>query len=140
MAAVLDHVLPGVGEQTGPCPMGGDRHRPVIARVGEQCRERSIERAEEVLALPHGLRRDPPPRRQTGQRSAAELEAGAGVAGGLTATRDTAQALTANYGKQPDNSDTGLGPTLVVGPHPVAGLPSISGIGRNWPVPSRFQM
>jgi DNA-cytosine methyltransferase len=30
--------------------------------------------------------------------------------------RDVAQSLTSNYGKQPDNSDTGLGPTLVVGP------------------------
>ncbi len=34
------------------------------------------------------------------------------VAATFSASRDVAQSLTANYGKQPDNSDTNLGPTL----------------------------
>lgn len=36
--------------------------------------------------------------------------------GGLVASRTVAPALTQNYGKQPDNSDTNLGPMLVASP------------------------
>jgi DNA (cytosine-5)-methyltransferase 1 len=52
----------------------------------------------------------------TTSQTAGSLKTGGGKPGqGYPAivTRDIAQALTSNYGKQPDNSDTNLGPTLV---------------------------
>jgi DNA (cytosine-5)-methyltransferase 1 len=56
-------------------------------------------RCAEVLFEREGVCGDTPPRRQAGQG----------------ATRSVAPSLTSNYGKQPDNSDTGLGPMLIAG-------------------------
>ncbi len=42
-------------------------------------------------------------------------------------TREVAGALTANYGKQPDSSDTGLGPNLVSNPIAIQHPPEIAG-------------
>lgn len=53
---------------------------------------------------------------QGGGRRGHRLDA-EGAAGGhlvQVPSRDVAQPVTASYGKQPDNSDTGLGPTLVM--------------------------
>jgi DNA (cytosine-5)-methyltransferase 1 len=82
-----------------------------------------------VLLERHSLSGHPPPRRETGQESAART--GFSVAGSVThgygaklgtdescqgsviSCRDIASAITSNYGKQPDNSDTALGPNLI---------------------------
>lgn len=53
--------------------------------------------AAEVLFEREGLRRNPPTRRKAGQGFA----------------RDVAPSIGANYGKQPDSSDTSLGPMLL---------------------------
>ena len=77
-----------------------------------------------VLFEWQGMRRDHPPRRETRQDVAGTLSARTEGGGGLgtdfdlsggvqVAARDVAGALTSNYGKQPDNSDTSLGPNLI---------------------------
>lgn len=80
-------------------------------------------RAAAVLLEPQGMRGDSPPRREPGKRAAPTIASrptgGGGLGtdfdldGGLIHCRDVAGAVTSNYGKQPDNSDTALGPNLV---------------------------
>jgi DNA (cytosine-5)-methyltransferase 1 len=70
----------------------------------------------------------------TTSETAGSLKTGGGKPGqGYPAivTRDIAQALTSNYGKQPDNSDTNLGPTLVT--HALTAA-SEDGTGRGTPL------
>ena len=70
-------------------------------------------RAVSVLFEPDGLRGHTPPRRKTRQDATREVEGGSSYV-----ARDVAPCPTANYGKQVDSSDTGLGPNVVV--HTVA--------------------
>lgn len=103
-------------------------------------------RCAEILFERKGSAGDSPPRREAGTRVTNTLAPGAH--GGFTgqdakngnvaiATRETAQSLTSSYAKQPDNSDTNLGPTLAVairgresGAQPfIAGTLSTSGAG-----------
>ena len=77
------------------------------------------QRAGEILALADGLSGHPAPRRETGQDVAGTLTDCAGQRGWSTSVDHLnfvptiAPALTSNYGKQPDNSDTNAGPMVV---------------------------
>lgn len=84
-------------------------------------------RAAAVLLEPEGMRGDSAPSRQPGQRTAptiasrptgggglgTDFDLDGGLIAGLAHCRDVAGAITSNYGKQPDNSDSALGPNLV---------------------------
>lgn len=79
-----------------------------------------------ILLEPQSLRGDSPPRREAGQVAAGTLAArleGGGSPGSDEAcsgyvqpvgSREVAGALTTCYGKQPDSSDSALGPTLAI--------------------------
>jgi len=64
-------------------------------------------RAAAVLFERESLQGNPAPRREKGQEPAGFTDDGA------TGCREIAGALTSNYGKQPDSSDTALGPNLI---------------------------
>ncbi|KAA3527074.1 DNA (cytosine-5-)-methyltransferase [Agrobacterium vitis] len=80
-------------------------------------------RAAAILLEPEGMRGDSAPRRKPGKSVAPTIASrpsgGGGLGtdfdldGGLIHCRDGACAITSNYGKQPDSSDTALGPNVV---------------------------
>ncbi|MVA55965.1 DNA cytosine methyltransferase [Agrobacterium vitis] len=80
-------------------------------------------RAAAVLLEPEGMRGDSAPRRKPGKSVAPTIASrpsgGGGLGtdfdldGGLIHCRDVASAITSNYGKQPDSSDSALGPNVV---------------------------